>query len=754
MPDTETLFSRLGRRDWTAAALLAAGTFLAFVPALNDGFINLDDPHYVVDNPHVSGGLSPENIRWAFVTYKPHYWHPLTWLSLQLDASLWWPNPLGFHLTNMLLHALNAALLFIALRSLTGAIVRSVIAAALFAVHPLRVESVVWVTERKDVLGTLFGLLALWAYAEFARRSSVRAYLALVAAFALSLMCKPMLVTLPCLLLVLDWWPLSRWQSVSWRRLLVEKLPLFALTAASAAFTFRGHLEKGPVVGLEHMPLAVRCGNAAVAYVTYLAKTVWPENLAIYYPHPLHAYATNSGRVAGQGIAAGLVLVALTAAAVWLRRRAPYLLAGWLWFLGTLVPVIGIVQVGQQAYADRFTYFPQIGILVAVAWGTAALAASQPRLALAAAGAVVLTLALVTQSQLAYWRDPVTLWEHSMAVTGENPTALSNLADALAARNQYDAAIRQYRRAVDFEPEFAGTHDNLANALVKAGKFDEAVREYEEALRLDPNAEGVLLNLGLVEARRGNLSQAVKRFSEAIQARPDYAEAHSNLAIVYTKLGQRDAAGREYAAAVRADPRYAQGHYNFGVFLVRQGQLDEAVEQFEQAIRLDPGMFEAHFSLGQIAAARGDLAGAAEKYRDVLKLRPDSTEARSELGIALLRQGRMDDGLACLSEVVERNPQSAQAHGNLGRGLAMHGEWQRAIQELQTAIRINPDYSPAWFDLGQAFSQLGQASEAIRCLERALALEPSSPVFRKALEAARQASQGKPASAQPVRPPG
>jgi protein O-mannosyl-transferase len=742
MSDTGLAITPLTRRDGMVAAVLAVCTFVAFAPALKLGFINLDDAHYATDNPHVTGGLTLDNIRWALTAYRPHYWHPLTWLSLQLDASLSWPNPLGFHLTNVLLHSCNAALLFLALRSLTGALVPAVIAAALFAAHPLRVESVAWVTERKDVLGTFFGFLALWAYAAYVQRPSARRYLALAAAFAFSLMSKPMLVTLPCLLLVLDWWPLGRWRARNWKALLLEKLPLLALAAASAGVTYRGHLIKGPVIGLENIPPAVRCGNAAIAYVAYIGQTIWPENLAIYYPHPLHGYNSDKGVAASKAIGAIVLLLTTTGLAVALRRRAPYLLVGWLWFLGTLVPVIGIVQVGQQAYADRFTYFPQVGLLVAFSWGMTALFANNLRVALVAGTALALVLAAVTQGQLATWRDPVILWTHSINVTGPNPPALCNLANALESRGQFSDAVDYYRQALKIDADFAGTHANLGNALSKMGKADEAVREYEEALRLDPKADGVLSNLGLIELNRGNLTGAAERFREALALRPGAAEAHSNLANVYSKQGKLDDAAREHAEAVRVDPGYALGHFNYGIFLMRQRKFDEAAEQHEQAIRLDPKLFEAHFCLGQIEAARGDLPRAADHFQEVLRLRPDSLEARTELGVVFMRQGRVEDGMPYLVEVARRDPQNWQAHSNLGKALQMRGDWPQAATEFQTAVRLSPKSAPVWYELGVTFGRLGRASDAVRCFEQALALEPSSQVFRQALDATRQTPQG------------
>src|SRR5579883_1257197 len=422
-------------REWVAAGLLAGISLAVFARALDCGFVNYDDMEYVTRNRDVLRGLTPGGVGWAFTTCYNSNWHPLTWLSLELDASLWHlpdggPDPTGFHLTNVLVHAASAALLFLALRALTGAFWRSAAVALLFAVHPLRVESVAWVSERKDVLSVFFGLLALWAYAAYVKRPSVGRYLAVAAAFAASLLCKPMLVTLPFLLLVLDGWPLGRVRTLAdWRRPALEKLPLLALAVASSALTYFVQAKAGTVRGLETFPLNVRVENAAVSYVQYVAKTAWPLGLAVYYPHPASPWG--GGLPAWKVGGAAVLLVAATAAAVALWRKAPYLLAGWLWYAGTLVPVLGLLQVGDHAYADRYSYFPQIGLLVAACWGVAEVARRHAETAAAIAAAAALALAVVTGVQLASWRDSIALWRHDLRAAGRSPLAYMNLGAAL-----------------------------------------------------------------------------------------------------------------------------------------------------------------------------------------------------------------------------------------------------------------------------------------------------------------------------------
>jgi tetratricopeptide (TPR) repeat protein len=629
--------------------VLAAATFATFASALRCDFVCYDDPDYVTKNQYVTSGLTLKNTSWAFSTFTNSNWHPLTWLSLQLDGTLWWPDPMGFHLTSVLLHAANAALLFLALHALTGAFWPSLATAVLFAVHPLRVESVAWVSERKDVLSIFFGLLALLAYAAYVQRPSFVRYAAVGVAFAASLLCKPMLVTLPCLLLVLDWWPLGRVRALAdWRRLALEKIPLFVLVAASAAITYRAQLEQSAVGSLELFPPELRVENAAVSYVTYLAKTVWPAGLAIYYPHP--RYDTRSaGAIPMESVATAVVLfLALTIGAYALRRRAPYLLSGWLWYVGTLVPVIGLVQVGSQAYADRYTYFPQIGALMALSWGVADLAAGHARLALAAGAAAALGLAAATQQQLTYWRDSVALWQHALDVTYETPTALMNLGVAREAIGDIGAASDCYRRALRLQPDAAGAvriRVNLANALFGQSRqaeasaqqdvakrlLAEAIAHLHEADRLAPDQPETVCNLGRMEESRGNLPLAVRHYERAVALKRDYALGYIYLGSALIELGKETEGRIDLEKGLQLDPRSAEGHGMLAALLDARGDLAGAADHFEQAIRYGPKLAGSWFGLGSVYLKQGRRADAERCLRHAVELEP---------GSALFRQGQ------------------------------------------------------------------------------------------------------------------
>jgi tetratricopeptide (TPR) repeat protein len=625
-------------RDWLMAVALACVTVVAFLPALRCEFVNFDDTDYVTRNPHVTAGLTSAGAAWAFTTFTQSNWHPLTWLSLQLDASLYWPNAWGFHLTNVLVHAASAALLFLALRALTGAFWRSAAVALLFAVHPLRVESVAWISERKDVLSVFFGMAALLAYAGYVHRPSALRYAAVLVAFALSLLCKPMLVTLPCLLLVLDWWPLGRWTDRGAWPLVREKLPLFALVAASAAVAYRAQLELSAVATLEKFPLPIRIENAFVSYVMYLWKTVWPAELAVYYPHPI--YDTRTGlKVPTEVFAGALLLVALlTAGAVLLRKRAPYLLAGWLWYLGTLVPVIGLIQVGSQAYADRYTYFPQIGILVALCWGVADLARVRGRVAVAACAAAALALAVVTWQQLTVWKNSVALWRHAIQVTFSTATSQMNLGTALEEAGDVPGAIECYRAALKYEPDNARAWVNLASAHYQMNRFDEAAEFLKQSLRLAPDVPQNISNLGRIEAARGNLDQAAKLFNKALELNPDFVPAHLGLGTLLA-TAHPDEALRHLETAVKLDPGSGQAHVLLGTFFEAHGDFDRAVPQYEEAVRLAPEEATHWFRLGTAYARQGRTADARRCLEKAVSLKPDMRLFRQALD-ELIRSGK------------------------------------------------------------------------------------------------------------------
>jgi len=576
------------RLHYVVAACLAASVLVVYAQVYAFDFLNYDDTLYLTENEHTPQGLTLANVKWAFTTRHASNWHPLTWLSYMLDVSLFGMNPGFHHLVNVLFHAANAVLLFYVLRALTaGALWRSAAVAALFALHPLHVESVAWIAERKDVLSTLFGLLALFAYSAYVRRPNGARYGAVAALFALSLMAKPMLVTLPAVLLLLDYWPLGRLTPArdggpgvarQCVRLAVEKAPLFVLALASSVVAVLAQHAGASMTGLERLPMTIRLGNAAVSYGHYLLMTVWPRGLAVFYPHP--------GRdLAGwHAFLAAVVLAALSVLFLAGARKRPYLATGWLWYLGTLLPVIGIVQVGAQAMADRYTYVPLIGLFILMAWGVADLVASRrlPRglLALAAA-AVLAAFAVCSYVQVGHWRNNVTLFEHALAVTSGSLLAHKNLGVELSAQGRYGEAVHHFTEAVAIAPGDAGLYYNIATALGAQGRHDEAVKMYLAALEADPQNADALFNLGNTYVRQGQTEAAVQCYREALQYRPDDADVYHNL----------------------------------GTALAAQGKTDEAVAAFQEALRLQPGHPHAVQSLERALSGEFDLREDAGRAR-------------------------------------------------------------------------------------------------------------------------------------------
>jgi Flp pilus assembly protein TadD len=561
-------------------AVLAA-TALAYLPVLRNGFV-WDDMLYIVENPHVAGGLTAANARWALTALAVGNWHPLTWISHMLDVQAaglrpWWP-----HLVNVLLHLANTALLFAALARLTGAAGRSLLVAALFALHPLHVESVAWAAERKDVLSTFFGLLALLGYARYVRAPRAGRYLAVALAFAAALAAKPMLVTLPALLLLLDAWPLGRLRGPALRGALLEKAPLLALSAACAAVAVRAQKAAGAYGAFEP---AVRLSNAVVSYVRYLRMTAVPSGLAAFYPHPLRPWPP------WQTGGALLALALATALALLAARRRPWLAAGWLWYLGTLVPVIGLVQVGQQALADRYMYLPAVGLFVALAWECGDLAARWPAARpplLAAAAAVLAALAAATAFQAATWRDTVTVFTRAARVAPGNWVAHFNLGSHYQELGRDEEAITEYRRAVAALPSYEKALNNLAVLHAGRGDFAAAEALFREAIRVSPGYEKPYNNLGVAYVSQGRLPEAEALYRRALAAKPDAVEPRLNLGRLLLKQSRWGEAQSSFAEVLRLDARSADAANGLGIALARQGRYAEALAAFREAARLAP----------------------------------------------------------------------------------------------------------------------------------------------------------------------
>jgi Flp pilus assembly protein TadD len=637
--------------DWLVALLLGVATLVLFWPATRCDFINYDDPVYVTSNPHVSPGLTAGDVKAAFTDIVSANWHPVTMLSHALDCQLFGLSPWGHHLTGIVWHSINTVLVFVWLRRMTGARWPSWFVAAFFGLSPLRVESAVWVAERKDVLSGFFGLLALISYVEYARgrqpaggaqsalmdhaRSAGRqsqgyerwAYGLAWLFLGVGLLSKPMLVTWPLVMLLLDYWPLQRLGTRNFGWLLTEKIPFFALAVAASLVTYLTQKHEGAMTMVEKLPVALRGENAVVSYGRYLEKIFWPSDLAVLYPlpksYPLAAV-----------LGAGAVLAVISGMAWLARRRCPYGLMGWLWFCGTLVPVIGLVQVGSQAMADRYTYLPSLGILIAMGWGAAALIASRPGFfwpVVAAAGVGLAGFSAATHRQIGWWRNSQTLFEHTLVVTRDNYYAHNNLGTALFDQGQVDAAVDQYQDALGIEPGYAECYNNLGVALDKKGQLTEAVHDYQTALRLKPELAGVRGILGADLVKLGDNDEAIHQLREALRTDPGNANAHNDLGNALDAEGQTDQAIAEYQAAIRLQPTNAPAHSDLGAAYGQKGLVDDAIAQLREAARLNGADPLTFYNLGMALYQKGQTNEAVTELTQALRMKPDWAAAQSAL---------------------------------------------------------------------------------------------------------------------------
>jgi len=564
------------------SALLVIAVFAGYWQTLHFGFVNYDDPDYVSANPHVRAGLSADSVGWAFGHSFAGNWFPLTWLSHMLDFELFGLDGGMHHLTSVLIHALAAVLLFAALRRMTGAQWPSAMVAAMFALHPLHVESVAWIAERKDVLSGFFWMLTLYAYAGYAARPGRMRYAFTLLAFCCGLMAKPMVVTLPLVLMLLDYWPLKRGVRV------FEKGPFLVLSAAVCVVTYVVHREVGATATLNIFPLAARVENALVSYAVYIGKMFWPSHLAVFYPYSRQSLLVPA-------IGAGIGLAGVTT----LATRRAYLLVGWLWYLVTLGPVIGLVQVGAQARADRYTYIPMVGLSIAVVWGAAEILEAWPQARMVLAYAVCGAGLVLTWIQVGYWQDGVSLFRHAVDVTSDNDLARFNLAAALDERGEGAEAARQLEAAVEIEPKFAAARAELGQLLAKQGRLPEALVQLRTAAGLQPADASIHSRLGTVLGEAGNEREAAAEFQEAIRLDPDNVDAHFNLGISLAHEERIAEAAREFQETVRLRPEDAYARFNLGISLAKMGRIGEAVGQLSEAVRIAPGLPGAREALDQ-----------------------------------------------------------------------------------------------------------------------------------------------------------
>ncbi len=683
------------RREGVVCLFLVIAILAVYWQVGNHKFVNYDDKDYITENQYVQAGLTLKSIAWAFTSTDVGNWHPLTWLSHMLDCQIYGLNPGGHHFTSVFFHILNSILLFLIFKRMTGAFWESAFVAAFFALHPLHVESVAWAAERKDVLSTFFWMLTMGAYILYVENPGIKKHLLTVLLFALGLMAKPMLITLPFVLLLLDYWPLGRFEiknldttqgseenllkntkskkrksrkrlarnvaqakkttgfNYQWSLalpLVWEKIPLFVLAAVSSIVTFFVQQSGGAVSSLDVLPLFIRISNALVSYISYIVKMILPYNLAVLYPHPKDF---SMWQVAG----ACLLLAFISFMAVKTFKRRPYFLVGWLWYLGTLVLVIGLVQVGAQSMADRYTYIPLTGIFIIIAWGVSDLIAGwrYKKEGLAAvSGIIISTLMVITWFQLRHWTNGITLFSHAINVTENNSIAHNNLGNALKNQGKISEAIKHYTEALRIKPRRAKVHSNLGNALADQGKTSEAIRHYYEALRIKPNYVLAHNNLGNVFASQSKLSEAIKHYIEALRIKPDFAKAHNNLGNALAGQNRISEAIKHYIEALRIEPDNAETQSNLKKVSALLKEIDEAVKRLQELLEVNPEDPELHYDLGTLYYKKGEFDKAIYQYRKSLSIQPDNPGTYYNLACMYSIQNRVEKSIDFLKKAIEK----------------------------------------------------------------------------------------------------
>jgi tetratricopeptide (TPR) repeat protein len=722
------------RNERLIYAGLALVTLAVYLPVLHFDFVEYDDQQYVTDNPRVQAGLTWAGFVWAFGFHAGN-WHPLAWLSHMLDVQLFAARAGGHHFTSVLLHTANTLLLFSFLKRATGFVGRSAAVAALFAWHPLHVESVAWIAERKDVLCAFFWMLALLAYVKqvtsdewrVTRKESARAsILSLVTRhssrfywlcfffFALALMSKPMAVTLPFVLLLLDFWPLNRIRNSefgirNFQTLLVEKIPFFAVAAVGCALTLRA--QQIAIVSTAGLTLPQRSAHTLVAYNHYFWAMFFPHNLAVYYPYVINL---EPGVVFVSGVV--LVLVTVLAAVNW--RRRPWLIVGWLWFLGTLVPVVGLVQVGDQAWADRYTYLPLIGLFVPLVWLADEIIKNKFVLRTLAI-AVSTALLAATSAQLSYWKNTWALFDHANKVTKENYMAITVLASQLAKQNKFDEAIALYNTALSYKPTFPETHFFLGNAFDQLGRPDEAVAEYEKALWFKPMQEQTHIFLGIVLGKQKKYAEAITNYEAALVIDPDSAVTHNNLARIFHTQGKFDAAIEHYQAALKIDPKLALAHNNLGILLLQKNDLAGGTAQLHEALRLNPTNSETQFNLALAFNQQQQWSAAAELFAKTVGANSTDPKAHYEFATALAHLKRTREAMSQFAGALLLQPDYPDALDGLAWILSTdaNADFRNGAQAVQMAGRAceltEKKDAGKLKTLAAAYAETGRFAEAI-----------------------------------------
>ncbi len=743
--------------------LLILATAAVYGQIVGHEFVTYDDRGYITENTHIRDGLTLEGIRWAFTTARENFWHPLTWLSMMLDCQLFGLRPWGHHLSAVLYHAANTLLLFALLHRLTRATWRSALVAAAFALHPLHVESVAWASQRKDLLSTLFWLLATWAYVGYVARGGLLRYAGVAILFVFGLMAKPMLVTLPFTLLLLDVWPLGRLRfsakigpseqrrgrpGGSLGLLILEKLPLLAIAAIFSVIAYQAQQAGGAIVTAAEIPPASRLANALLSYALYIRRMFYPADLAVFYPF-LPARAAWS-----VGLAAA-VLVGVSALAIWQARRRGYLLVGWLWYLGTLVPVIGLVKVGGYALADRFTYVPLTGLFIIIAWGLADLAGgrdSRRRVAAVAAAVGLAACAAASWRQAGYWKNTTTLFEHALAVTSQNYVAHTTLGFVLADEGRLDEALEQYQAAVRIAPRYKDARTGLARTLDRMGRYDEATEHLRQILQARGDDAETYRHLGNVMLDAGRLEEALKNYQEALRLSPEDMMARRGIGSALVGLGRYEQALAHLEYVAKAEPDNHRDQFRLGLGYQKLGRYEQAERQYRIGLNLKSEDVPAIRNLGTVLLRRGKLQQALQQFSRAVRLAPDDPQAHYNQAGTLHRLGRHEEALAAYRRAVELKTNYAAALNGLAWILATSPDaalrnGAEAIGYAEKAVALTSAQSPNALDtLAAAYAEAGQFDRAVSTIRKAIEIEgkaatPAAPQKDDLLEELHQRLQ-------------
>ena len=711
--------------------VLALGTAVCFWQVRGFDFITFDDTGYVFDNPHVTTGLNVNNITWAFTTGHCANWHPVTWLSLMLDCQLFGPQAGWIHLTNLLFHVANTLLLFFVFKKMTNSLWPSAFVAAVFAIHPMHVESVAWISERKDVLSTFFWLLTMSAYVAYFRRGGSFRYVLTLAIFACGLMTKPMLVTLPFVLLLLDYWPLNRFEiqkneisrlnskrgrqvrksgeRITLAKPILEKIPFFVLVIASSVITFFVQRSTGAVVDTTYISLQSRFANALVSYAIYIVKMFWPANSAIFYPFP------KAGLPFWQAALSFLLLVVISLLVIRFGSKRKYLPVGWFWFVGTLVPVIGLVQVGVQAYADRYTYIPYIGLFIMIAWGISELVSKWKYRKIIVGTFMFIVLAVLgiwTVRHVSYWKNSETIFSHALKVTKNNYVVHNCLGEYYLRQGELTRAIQECTKAININPYWSNAYINLGSALAKEGRYAEALEQFRQGVELNPDVAGAHYNLGKALGIQGRFDEALEHFREAIRLDPDWADPMNDFAFVvagHPELRNDVNEAIRFARRACEITEYKNMSYlnTLAALYASSNRFSEAAQTFKAALNVNPTSAILHSSLGNILLSQGKFREAIDQIKRSIEIEPNNPDAKNSLAWIL----------ATCPDAGMRNPSEAI----------------RLAQEA--CIATNYKQASKLDTLGAAFASAGRYSEAVETAEKALSLvDKNRPELLRAIK--------------------